>query len=211
MSQAPRPFSIRALASGGTTHDALRNAVLAAPPEANLVLLRSDPGTLHFPPACPNCGQLANSKLMLERPFLIYVYNSGDSGNYTEPSIDVLVVPFCASCVQRHGEERVAPSPWTPLKRVLSEAEGLAGLVVFGISALFFSSALGSLNIVPLLMGCFPLMIGIWLIRPVWKNSHYMSLPPSTFIEMAVDFTPDLGLAYETGWRAFQLRSGHYA
>ena len=211
MSQATRPFSIRALASGGTTHDALRNAVLAAKPEANLVLLRFKAGNPRFPPSCPNCGQVANSRLKIERPFLIHVYKSGDSGNYTEPSIDVLEVPFCAACVGLQCSAQTAPGPWTPVKRIFSEAEGCAGLVVVGISGLFFSSAVQSLSIFPLLLGCLPLMIGIWLIRPVWKNSYYMSLPQPTNIDMAIDFTPNLGLAHEAGWRAFQIRSGEYA
>lgn len=38
-----------------------------------------------------------------------------------------------------------------------------------------------------------------------------MNVPPPTAVELAIDFTPDLGLAYEAGWRAFQLRSGQYA
>jgi hypothetical protein len=211
MSQATRSFSIRALASGGTTIEDLRNAVLAAAPEANLVLLRYKEGKLRFPPSCPNCGQVANSRLKIERPFLIYVYNSGDSGNYTEPSIDVLEVPFCATCVRRQDTEQVAPGPWTPVKRIFSEAEGFAGLAVIGISGLFFSSALRTVSLFPLLLGCLPLMIGIWLIRPVWKKSHYMSLPQPTNIDMAVDFTPTLGMAHEPGWRAFQFRSGEYA
>ena len=211
MSHATSPFSIRALASGGTTHDDLRRAVLTAAPEVNLVLLRYEEGKPHFPLSCPNCGQMANSRLKIERPFLIHVYNSGDSGNYTEPSIDVLEVPFCATCVRLQCAEQAAPGPWTPVKRICSEAEGLAGLVVIGISCLFFSSALGSLSLFPLLLGCFPLIIGIWLIRPVWKNSYYMSLPQPTNIDMAFDFSPNLGLAHEPGWRAFQIRSGEYA
>jgi hypothetical protein len=210
MSQAARQFSIRALANGVTTHEGLCNAVLAAGPEDNLVLLRYEEGKLHFPPLCPNCGQVADSRLKIERPFLIHIYNSGDSGNYTEPSIDVLEVPFCATCVGRRGAEQIAPGPLTSVKRIFSEAEGVAGLVVIGISGLFFWSALGSLSLFPLVLGCFPLMIGIWLIRPVWKKSYYMRLPQPTNVDMAVDFTPYLGLAHEPRWRAFQFRSRGY-
>lgn len=205
------PFSIRALANGGTTHDDLRNAVLGAAQEANLVLLRYDDGALNFPPSCPNCGQRADSKLILVRPFLIYVYSTGDSGNYTEPSIDVLEVPFCAACAGRQRSEQVAPDSWMPIKRIFSESEGFAGLVVIAISGLFFSTALTRLSLVPLFMGCFPLMIGIWMIRPVWKKSQYMSLPQPTNIDLAFDFTPNLGQAHEPAWRAFQLRSHEYA
>lgn len=206
-----RPFSIRELAGGGTTLEGVRSAVLAAGPEANLVMLRYDDGKLSFPPICPNCGSAANSKLRIERPFLIYVYNSGDSGNYTESTIQVMDVPFCGTCIRRQSAERVMPGPWTFVKRIFSESQGFAGLVAIAISGLFFSDAVTRFRLAPLIMGSVPLMIGIWLIRPVWKKSYHMSLPRPTNVDLAIDFTPYLGLAHELGWRAFQLRSAKYA
>jgi hypothetical protein len=211
MPQASRTFSIRALARGSTTLEGLRSAVLEAGPEANLALLRYDDGKLSFPMVCPNCGSVADSRLRIKRPFLIYVYNTGDSGNYIEPSIEVLEVPFCESCVRRHGAEQTTPGPWTPLKRILSESEGFAGLVAVAISSLFFSSAIAPFRLAPLILGSLPLMIGLWLIRRVWKKSDHMSLPQPTSVDSTFDFTPYLGLAHEPPWRAFQFRSAEYA
>ena len=211
MTPAAQLFSIRALAGGGTTHDDLRTAVLSAGPEAHLVLLQGQAAEPHFLAICPNCGQAADSRLTIRRYFILSIYNSGDSGNDTEPTVGAVDVPFCSSCVQQHGREQIAPSPWTPVKRLVSESEGPAGIGVMAIAGMFFWQALIRTSLFPFFLGCFPVMIGLWLIWPVWKKSAYMSLPEPTKVDLAIDFTPNLGLAYEPGWRAFQFRSRTYA
>ncbi len=205
------PFDLRALAKGGTTLDQLRAAIFNAPPETNLVLLQSLDDSLRFPPICPNCEKPASSRLKIERVFLFYVYKSDDSPNETVPSINTLEVPFCNECQQQQRARQTLPSPWTPLKRILSESEGFAGLVVIAISFLFLSAALKSFTLTPLLLACLPLSIGYFLLRPVWKKSEHMSLPKPTTIDLAFDFTPFVSLEFEPAWRAFQFRSQSYA
>lgn len=149
--------------------------------------------------------------LRLERTFIFYVHGEGDSSSHTIPCIDWFEVPFCEACAQLDASQRVPPSPWTPLLRIVSEGQGFAGLVVIAISGLFFSEALKRLALVPLVMGCFPLLIGLGLIRPIWRRSQYMSLPRPSEVGLAFDFTPLLSLDHEPAWRAFYFRSPLYA
>ena len=205
------PFDLRALAKGGTTLEQLRAAIVNAAPDANLILLQTANDHLHFPPLCPNCEKPAASKLKIERVFLLYVYKSDDSPNETVPVINTLEVPFCNECQQQQRAQQVRPGPWTPLKRIVSESEGFAGMVVIAISFLFLSAALKSFTLTPLLLAFLPLSVGYFLLRPVWKKSKHMSLPKPTAVDLAFDFTPCLSLEFEPAWRAFQFRSQSYA
>lgn len=211
MDQAAASFDLRALAKSGITVEQLRAAIRNAPPEAKLVLVQSPDDTLRFPPLCPNCGKPATSTLHLERVFLFYVYRGDDSKNETVPTINTLEVPFCEDCQQQHRSRQIEPSPWTPLLRIISEAEGFAGLVVIAISFLFLQAAIKQFSLIPLLLACLPLSVGYFLIRPVWQKSKHLSLPKPTDIELAIDFTPFVSLEYEPAWRAFQFRSQSYA
>ena len=211
MNQAEGPFKLRALANGGTTLEQLRAAILKAPPEANIVLLESPDETLLFPPVCPNCGKPATSNLHMERVFLFYVYRGGDAKNETVPCISTLDVPFCNDCLEQQRTHQTEPSRWTPIKRIFSEAEGFAGLVVIAISCLFLAEVLKRFSLIPLLLACLPLSVGYFLIWPVWQKSKYMSLAKPTNIDLAFDFTPFLSLDFEPAWRAFQFRSQSYA
>lgn len=211
MNQAEGHFDIRALANGGTTLEQLRAAIFKAPPEANLVLLQSLDETVVFPPVCPNCAKPATSNLHMERVFLFYVYRGSEAKNETVPSINTLDVPFCNGCLQQQRAHQTEPSPWTPIKRIFSEAEGFAGLVVIAISYLFLAEALKRFSLFPLLLACLPLSVGYFLIRRVWQKSKHMSLTKPTNIDLAFDFTPFLSLDFEPAWRAFQFRSQSYA
>ena len=211
MSNSSKPFSIRALANGGTTLEELRKAIVEAPPEANVVLLRSHKETLRFPPVCPNCGQPAASTLQVQRAFLFHVQSGDDTPNHQVPSIDVIGVPFCQACLHRRISEQSLPSPWTSVRRILSEAEGFAGLVVIAIASLFLASAFKHLKAAPLVLAILPLTVGFWLLRSTWNKSRHMSLPTPTNVDLAVDFTPFIALPYEPAWRAFQFRSQAYA
>lgn len=198
---------IRELARGGTTVEEMRRAVYEAP----VVMVRLDRGGVRFPAVCPNCGAAAGARIRMERAFLFHVDSGDDTPNSTVQSIDVYDVPFCERCVGQHRGEVTAPSPWTPLKRVMSEADGFAALVVMGISLLFFKDALLRLKVVPMLLGCVPLGTGLWLVRKPWKNSRHMTLPKPTSVDSAVDFTPPLWLEFEPAWCAFEFRSEAYA
>ena len=211
MTKAAEPFAIRALANGGTTLEHLRKAVFEAPPEANLILLRLQDGTVRFPPVCPNCEQPAASTLRIQRAFLFHVQSGDDTPNETVPSIDAFDVPFCDACLHRQRSEQSAPSYWTPLLRILSEAEGFAGLVVIAIAFLFLASAFKRLSVFPLVLASLPLTVGFWLLRSTWNKSRHMSLPKPTSVDLAVDFTPLIALPFEPVWRAFQFRSQPYA
>ena len=205
------PFAIRPLASGGTTVGQLRQAVRRAPADANLVLLQSMDRAPRFPPICPNCHQLTAATLHIERAFLFHVQSGDDTPNDTLQSIDAFDVPFCDACLRQHRAEQRPPSPWTPLRRVFSEANGFAGIVVIAIAGLFLRAAIEHLSLVPLLLACLPLTIGFWLLRATWKRSRHMSLPQPTSVDLAVDFTPSLARPFEPAWRAFLFRSPHYA
>ncbi len=211
MDQAAAPFDLRALAKSNITIEQLRSAIRKAPPEANLVLLQSQDETLRFPPVCPNCGKPATSTLHIERVFLFYVYRGSDSKNETVPTINTLEVPFCNDCQQQHRAQQVEPSPWTPLLRIVSEAEGFAGIFVIAISFLFLQAAIRQFSLTPLLIASLPLSVGYFLIRPVWQKSRHLSLPKPTNIDLAIDFTPFVSLEFEPAWRAFQFRSQSYA
>ena len=204
-------FAIRPLANAGTTLYQLRRAVLDAPPTANLVLLRLSDSAVHFPPVCPNCEQPAASTLRVERAFLIHVQNDDDTPNDTLQCIDACDVPFCEVCLRQHRAQLTPASPWTPLRRILSHANGFAGVVVMGIALLFLNSALKRLSLFPLLLATLPLTIGFWLLRSAWLRSRHMSVSQPTSVDLAFDFTPSLSLPFEPQWRAFQFRSAHYA
>lgn len=211
MSQPSPAFTIRPLAGGGTTQAQLRRAVLAAAQNPTLVLTELQAVGVHFPPVCPNCGQPATTPLRIERAFLIHVPSDDDTPNDTLQSIDRFDIPFCDACVHQHLAQRVSPSPWTPLKRVLSGANGFAGLFVMGIALLFLRAALERLSWVPLALAALPLAIGFWLIRTTWNKSRHLSVAQPTDVDLAVDFTPPLALEFEPSWRAFLFRSPLYA
>ena len=203
------PFSIRSLADAGTTLEALRQAVMQAPAGTNLILLQD--GTVHFPAVCPNCGQPAAATLRIERGFLFHVQSGDDTPNDSAQSVDEYDVPFCDACLERQRSEQVPLSAWTPVRRILSEAEGLAGVAVMGIALMFFTAAVQTLSLFPLVLGCFPFGIGFWLARSTWNKSRHMSVPKPTGVDLAVDFTPLIALAFEPAWRAFHFRSQRYA
>lgn len=210
MPSSPGDFSLRNFATGNSTVEQVRQALTQAP--ANQLLRLQNSGTpVQFPAICPNCEQPAHRPLRLERAFILYVYQGSDSPNYTVPCIDAFDVHFCEACARQHAGQTVSPSPWTPLLRIMSDGQGFGGLVVIAISGLFFSEALKRLTLVPFFMGCFPLFIGLALIRPIWQRSRHMSLPRPTEVSLAFDFTPVLSLDHEPSWRAFYFRSPLYA
>jgi hypothetical protein len=211
VNNASNPFTIRSMANGGTTLEDLRRAVFEAAPEANIVLLRSQDGTVRFPPVCPSCGEPAASTLQIQRAFLFHVQSGDDTPNHQVASIDVVGVPFCNDCLNRQLSLRRVPSPWTPVGRIFSEAEGFAGLVVITVAGLFVASALTNLKATPLVLSILPLIVGCWLLRSTWNKSRHMSLPAPTQVDLAVDFTPFIALPHEPAWRAFQFRSQTYA
>ncbi len=189
----------------------LRAAVMQASRPANVVLLRTPDGTVHFPPVCPNCEQPAASTLRIERAFLFHVQSADDTPNDTVQSIDAFDVPFCDACVNQHRSQQRPPSSWTPLRRIFSEAEGFAGLVVMAIAFMFVASGLKSLSLVAFLLAILPFSIGFWLLRSTWTKSRYLGLAEATRVDLAVDFTPFISLEFEPAWRAFQFRSQLYA
>lgn len=210
--QPSQPFAIRSLANHGTELERLRHAILQAPAHSNMVLLlQRGPESVHFPFVCVCCEQPASSTLRIERLFLFFVENGGEGAHSTRQSIDAFDVPFCNACVQRQRVEQTASSPWTPLLRILSEAEGLAGIVVMAIALLFVARAISYLDITLLVFAILPASTGYWLMQGPWKRSRYMSLPEPTNVDLAVDFTPILSLAFEPAWQGFQFRSARYA
>jgi hypothetical protein len=211
MNAPAESFKIRAMAQGGTTLENLRRIVAEAPAETNLVLLRAQSDAVRFPPFCPNCDAPASAPLRIERAFRLYVPQPEDAPNQTRLSIDRFDIPFCGACLDRHRSTHTSPPPWTPLVRLLSEGEGLGGAVVIGIGVWFVLTGLGRMSLVPILMGCFPLLVGLWLLRGTWKRSRHMSVPKPTEVDAAVDFSPVLSLPFEPPWRAFQFRSARYA
>ncbi len=204
-------FAIRPLALAGTTLHQLRDAALRAPPGTNLVLLRIPDSPVHFPPICPGCGQPAASTLRIERAFLFHVQNDGDTPNETLQAIDAFDVPFCDACLHQHRAQQTPTSPWTPVKRILSDGKGFAGLFVMGIALLFLKSAVERRSLFPLALAALPLATGFWLLRTTWQKSRHMSVPLPTNVDLAVDFTPSLALPFEPHWRAFLFRSPEYA
>jgi hypothetical protein len=76
------------------------------------------------------------------------------------PSIDAFDVPFCDAFLHRQRSEQSAPGFWTPLLRILSEAEGFAGLVAIAIAFLFLGCAFTRLSAFPLVLASVPLTVG---------------------------------------------------
>src|SRR4051812_5682499 len=133
---------IRRMAFAGTTMEELRRAVVSAPQHENVVPVRADTGPLRFPVVCPNCGQAAGVLVRVERAFLFLVHSYDDSPNSTEQSIDTFHVPFCPPCARKQGQQQRPPNGLLPLRRVLSRAEGFAGLVVLAIGGMFIPDIL---------------------------------------------------------------------
>ncbi|MCX6613956.1 MAG: hypothetical protein NTW74_24315, partial [Acidobacteria bacterium] len=195
----------------GTSIDDLRRQIFDASTSTQIILLRCDRKPPTFPAVCPNCEAVASGTFTIERPFILLVYGDDDTPNDSLPVVDSYSVPVCKNCLQQHRTQQLPLSPFLPLKRVLSGPQGFAGLVVIAISGLFFKEALIHLRLVPFVLGCFPLFIGLGLIRPVWRKSQFMTIPQPTPTDLAVDFTPCLSLDYEPNWRAFHFRSHSYA
>jgi|GEM_PF-1645230 len=204
-------FSIRSLASGGTTIEDLRRQVFDASSSINLILLRCDQQPPTFPAICPNCEAPSTQSLTIKRSFIFLIYSDGDSPNDSLSVVDTYTIPICSNCLQQHKTQQLPLSHFLPLKRILSGSQGFAGLVVIAISGLFFKEALNHLRLFPFVLGCFPLLIGLGLIRPVWRKSQHMTIPQPTPTDLAVDFTPALSLDYEPNWRSFYFRSQLYA
>lgn len=202
-------FTIRSMAHRGITVADLRRAVIEAPAESNLVLLQD--GTICFPPVCCNCERPAASALRIRRAFQFRIHRAHDIPDEKIHHIDEFDAPFCDACVQQHRQELKPPDPWLPLRRILSNADGFAGVAVVGIALIFVVSTLKDLSMFPLLLAGIPLSTGFWLLRGTWNKSRYMSLPEPTPVDSAVDFSPSLGLDFEPAWRAFQFRSPRYA
>lgn len=211
MTQPAPLFSIRALATGGIGIEELRREIFNAAKLTNIILLRGDRQAPHFPTICPNCEAPATTTLTIERPFIYWIHSNSDTPNSTLPIIDSYKIPFCGNCLNQHQSLQVRPSQLTPIRRIFSDSQGFGGLVVMGVSGLFFKEALIHLRLFPFFLGCFPLLIGFSLIRPVWRKSKYLAIPQPTPVDLAIDFTPSLSLEYEPHWRAFQFRSQLYA
>ncbi len=204
-------FSIRSAAKASLTLEQLRSELFRAPQSSNLLFVRSDRKRPVFPALCPNCESPANTSIAVERIFILWLRSDDDTPNDTLPLVDSFTVPFCQNCKNLYNTQQKPPDAFTPLRRILSDPKGFAGLVVIAIACLFFKDALSSLRLFPFVLGCFPVAIGFSLILPVWKKSRHMSLPQPTPVDLAIDFTPALSLEYEPDWRAFQFRSQIYA
>lgn len=201
-------IDLRRMAVEGCRPSEVRRALRAVQSDPRVVLLYGIPV---FPKICPNCGRMAAITLRMERSFLILSDDDSDTEESRYPVLEHFDVPFCESCLAERQRGQIALSPWVPVRRLFSKPNGFAGLVVIAISGMFFKDALFEFRLFPLLLGMLPLSIGIWLIRPVWKNSYYMTVAKPTKVELALDFTPSLGLAHEPGWRAFVFESASYA
>jgi len=196
------------MATGGASIRGIRQAVKQAMPDPNLVLVQATPA---FPRICLNCEKPASVTLKLGKSFLVDSEHDSDSVADTFPIVESFEVFICPSCLAQRSGELTQPSPWLPIRRLMSHANGFAGLVVIAISSLFFKEAFFPFKLAPLIMGLLPLSIGIWLIRPVWQNSLHLILPKPTLIDRAIEFTPALNLDHEPYWRAYQFRSTSYA
>ncbi len=175
------------------------------------MLVQSQNGSILFPSVCPNCGRSGATPLRIERAFIFHVQSDDSTPNGTEQSVDTFWVSFCDACLRQHAAEHRKPSWSLPLRRILFDAEGPAGMVVLAVAAFFFASGLRRLSAFPLILGCFPLAVGFWLVRGTWKKSGALSVPKPTSVDASIDFTPCIALQFEPAWRAFEFRSLPYA
>lgn len=174
-------------------------------------MLVRGPVAVRFPPSCPNCGSPANRPVRIERSFEIYFAYDDDTPNRTERHVDEFSPLFCESCAHNRKSQMLPLSPLIPIRRILSEAEGFAGVVVIAVGCMLIPSILDGRSLFPLGLACLPWATGFSLVRPVWKRSRHMTVPKPTEIDLSFDFTPPLSLPHEPPWRAFQLRLPSYA
>ena len=210
MSPASDPFAASNVKASGSTREQLRQAVKAIASNPNVVLVT---GAVQFPLLCPNCGAPAQRTLEVKRAVQTFLYNE-DSPNETLYEIQSFAVPFCEKCIQQHFAAARPADASLVLKRLFlgSGAGEALGAAIVAIIALFFvKEGLIRLSIFPLIMAFLPGSVAFYLLRKNWTANEYMSAPVSSDVTSAVEFTPDMALAYEPMWRAFRFRDAGYA
>jgi len=198
--------------TGPATRKTLRRAVIDMAAQPEIVCIDHSKGSLHFLEACPACDGRAARTMRLEQMASVE-YSSGD-GYETEHEISAFNVPFCESCIARHRTELPKPDATLWLRRMFSgngAGEAFGGAVVLLVALFFFKEALLKLSLSPLLIGCFPLLTGSYLIGRNWHRNRYMAVPPPTSVSSAVEFTPILAADFEPPWQAFRFRNAAYA
>ncbi len=187
------------------TIDGLRGE--AAVEDPHVVLVR-DAG-VRFPAVCPNDSTVASQSLRIERAFSVDVSDS--DGTSTANIVDHFDVPFCDACVKLWNAQREPTTPLTPLKRMFAEGEGAGGGIVAFVGLFFLKEAIVKLSLILLAFAALPLFVGYWLMRSTYRRNRHIGVPKPTPVESSIEFTPNLALPYESGWRAFQFRSIDYA
>jgi hypothetical protein len=175
--------------------------------------LQGSPGSLSFPPLCPNCGNPAAAEIEYAK-----VFQRTHSDAPTEHIVTSVRVPLCATCAAVHHEQA---APAGRLSRVLSSfATGeMLGAVMPAIAALFvvyltlkqlFKSRFDVAGVLIALAAFFALIA--WSQRRhVWRATEHLRVAPPTEMTTAFDFSDDIAPAFEPPRFVCTMRNERFA
>ena len=179
-----------------------------------LLTLRGAPGTLVFPPLCPNCGAQASQRITVTKVFT----TEADSETPERRYLVSAAVPFCDECLAKHSALEQRQDWFTQLREGLASMD-ILGAVFPALAALFvLHLALGDLMhgktrlllVYAVVGGVFALIA--WLqTRAVWSQSEHLRVPVQTAVTTAFDFSADVSRAFEPARFICTLRDAAFA
>jgi hypothetical protein len=159
------------------------------------------PGSLEFPPLCPNCGATALRRIDYSKVFR----HADDSDGPNTYVVTEVSVPFCDTCIAQHHAEMPVPNQWATLLSGFGGSGDMIGAVVFGIAAAFTGyHALDELLHLRMLnaglLTALTLFLGFivrTMVKSEWSNTAYLRVPDQTSVTKAFDFSDSTGGAFE--------------
>ena len=175
--------------------------------------LHGAPGSLEFPPLCPNCGAAAAARVVCSK-----VFRRTHTDAPTEHRVTSVAVPFCAECIASHRRQSTPLTPWD--KVLASFATGdMLGALFPGIAALFVSylalkalvrGQLTTLAVMLAVAGFFGLIA--WSQRrAVWAETEHLRVVRQSPVSIAFDFSDDIAPTFEPPRFICTVRDARFA
>lgn len=180
---------------------------------AHRFTLQGSPGSLSFPPLCPNCGGSASAEIEYAK-----VFQRVHSDAPTEHIVTSVRVPICGPCAAIHHEQAAPPSR---LSRVLSSfATGeMLGAVFPAMAALFvvyltlkqLIKGRFGVAVIFMALAAFFAVIAWSQRRHVWRATEHLRVAPPTEMTTAFDFSDDIAPAFESPRFVCTMRNERFA
>ena len=175
------------------------------------VTLLADSGALSFPKLCPNCGNTAYGRIVVQKVFR--QASAGDS--VTSYAVHQVEVPYCDDCRAQHQREQQMLT-W-PQRVAVSLGTGLS-VSAFGsgfMALVFLPAALRDLGRpgfpLPLVVVAFFALIACSSFSGAWKQNAYRRVAPQTSITLAFDFSEGHAPLLEAARCTYAIRNAAFA